>query len=339
MQSVRICAGLYSGLREVAKWHSILRLFSQLENLQEFIVEPNLRVRDAGTYLEVLRILEERIPHLRRFELNTRQIVHQQDVDPILECLASANNLRELVSRDLIMAGSPDLSSLVTGLVQSLHQLAEIDLGVGTSAAARPTLTPDCIRVLCRSSSLTSIKLTGFHLRCDTSYVWAQALRGNWTMRHLHLGIWSTDDPTVAQTSNFLKPMVKSMMDHQWSLESFQVDGVLLNGDDNRCYDVSSSLHYKQLQALCALNRAHRHRVVHNSNSKRSAWISLLEEAEGDLNALYWLLLKNPCLCDVTASPRKTSGINGQKGILKRVHAMMEEDKESSSSVIFEVDL
>jgi hypothetical protein len=343
IQSVRICAGLYSGLREVAKWHSIIRLFSQLQNLQDFIVEPNLRVRDPGSYLEVLRLLENRIPHRRRLELNTRQVVHPQDVAPILECLATAKNLRELVSRDIVMTGSTDLSSLLTGLVECLPQLAKIDLGLSTSTSVRPTtLTSDCIRVLCSAStSLTTVKLTGLRLPCDTAHIWAQALRSNGSMRHLHLGTSSTDDPTAAQTSSFLTPIVQCMMDHQWSLESFEVDGIDLNGDENRCYDVSSSLRYKQLQAMCSLNRARRHRVVHDSKSTRSDWISLMVGAQGDVNALYWLLLKNPCLCDVAAAPsRSMIGVrNRQRGIPKRLPAHMGAGDASSSPSIFEVYL
>jgi hypothetical protein len=351
LRSVRICGGLYAGLREVAKWPSTIRLLAQLDKLQELVVEPHLVIRDASTYLEMLQLLEPRLPSLRRLELNSRHMLSQHDAPSVVEALRSAQCLRDLVARDLVLTGNNvDLSAMIAGIVRNLPNLETMDLVVTTAATPerRPALTIECVRAICRSS-LRSITLRGLDLPGDSSGVWAQELRLNTTLRRVHLGGWSSRNPdTDVRETHFLVPIIETMMDHQWSLEGFQVDddaGAADGGAGSAAESTGGSvsvLRRQQLNAMCALNRSCRRAVVHNPNSKREDWVELLATSGGDANAMYWLLLKNPNLCcrpGPRFRPTTTTRVDGNRTGAHRLCRVEAATLALTAPGVFEVDL
>lgn len=295
IQSVRICRGFHSGLKNIASWRSVIAVLSRLSNLEELIVDENLSVRDSGSLLDMLLLLHPRMARFRRLQLNARHSIVSQSMPMISSILRDAEFLVEFMAHDLVVKSSNlELSPLLTSL-STLPNLMTIDIGAnmsnGRESPLPPALCAETFFVVLQSQCLSSLALRGFQFGRAHVEALTKALSTNTALRQLHLSFVTFD--LQIQEESVLDFLVQMTMDQQFTLQSLLLET-----------NASQSRHLRQLDTLCALNRANRRAVVNDSSATRQDWVQLLWEARDDVNALYYLLLKNPCLCKITPTQR-----------------------------------
>lgn len=177
-----------------------------------------------------------------------------------------------------------DLSPLVSTIVK-LPKIRDITVIKPRAAASCPTVTTECVREFCRSTTIQHANVWFMSEGSDKWDIIREELPRNFTLQSLH---WRFSYPDYE-----MAPLFEDLMVEKFSLQ--QIVGL-----DHVLPPFSPM---QRVQSYCNLNKANRYKVFNSPRSPRADWIKLLVAVTDDVNALYYVLSKNPSLCDVKNTP------------------------------------
>jgi len=123
-----------------------------------------------------------------------------------------------------------------------------------------------------------------------------EALKKNSSLKHFSVSDWTDSNANSCFSRSILKAFEKMMEHHNMTLQSVELP---LIREKFKNWREHASISIEHIKTLALLNKHGRQELLENHNATKEAWVDCLANTSQDLNAVYYLLSKNPSLCCV----------------------------------------
>jgi hypothetical protein len=223
------------------------------------------------------------------------------EVEKINSFILAAVNLEIFALTRIYAPGSNKLSSLIQALIgQKRLRILNLQLSSFTS---EPKVTPEDLQVLCRSTSLEQLTLINTGMIDSHLKILSEELRWNLVLKKIDIQQnWQTSENGFL---HLLELMQKQFVIVEFNLE----EGMALPGfeqeNQDRLYEESCASFFfnkrtvaAKIESFARMNRAGRQRIQNDSNYSHDDWIDLISLVGYDIDAIFYMILQKPEVCN-----------------------------------------
>lgn len=331
--SIRQTSTLQGGIRPTVTSEEIPYLLEEIGCMCPNLCRVDLtNFEETPVSVESLVRLVTNVEQLQVLRLDTVRISceSQNDFDALEEALEQHISLQEIQFVGCRPSeGTPTLEPLARAIAKTpTLQVVEI---AETTFPPSGAWTGDALGELCRSTSLRILRVRGVRFLSDADIVlMAKVLETNHVMEELwllscELGFAGIGPAAIAEMLRYNTKLhilglnrlcfsehaltIAEALQYNSALRGLHLcmmDGLTSRVQNRFAYlleknyvleKVSGGCFASEVDLYLRLNKAGRRNLLEDSNCTKQQWINVLEKQNDDLSALFYLLSKNPCLC------------------------------------------